>query len=177
MCVWRRVLCVVRSCAVQCGVSGVPVVCGPGPASCLCSVARAPARPPADASRQRRTSANSRPGANLGSISELPPVASPGVRQCRSPSGGGGWLERGLFGLRAVPPKRAGCVRPVERDEPDVESASRRLAHPAPQVCMYRVWVLTGPYGCVSLEQERKQRAHALEFCTSHLHTEMEARC
>lgn len=25
-------------------------------------------------------------------------------------------------------------------------------------------------------EQERKQRAHALEFCTSHLHTEMEAR-
>jgi hypothetical protein len=80
LCAWSRVLCVVRSRAVQCGVSGVLVVRGPGPASCLCSVAQSTRGPPAGA-RQRRTRANSRPGANLGSNSELPPVASPRVRQ------------------------------------------------------------------------------------------------
>ena len=67
--------------------------------------------------------------------------------------------------------------------DPAVFGVSIRLTTPRRlQLCVIR-----GPPACLGWtntltmrshkhEQERKQRAHALEFCTSHLHTEMEAR-
>ena len=62
------------------------------------------------------------------------------------------------------------CIRPgVYRQLSEAENCDGRAAilYTVTEVCIC-VWVFC--------EQERKQRAHALTFCTSHLHTEMEAR-
>jgi len=62
------------------------------------------------------------------------------------------------------------CIRPgVCRQLSEAENCDERAAilYTVTEVCIC-VWVFC--------EQERKQRAHALTFCTSHLHTEMEAR-
>ena len=156
VCVASRVVCLaVACCSVWCQWCAGRAR---APALALCSVAQSAAgcKPAAEDERELSPGGESRQHqqASAGGI------AAGAASAAHLPVVGDGWI--GLSGSRAVPPKRAGCVRPVERDERGVESASRRLAPHAPQVCMYRVWVLTGPCGCLPLEQERKQRAHAL---------------